>query len=126
MPQSPEDWRRAGQEKRLMGAAFERRPFDPPPQEGLRAWRSKSTGHVAESYSSSPPGNADDWEQIEPPHPWDHEHCEFCWATFMPAGASNDPSTLTEGYVTDGDRWVCDKCFADFRDEFGWTVSEDD
>jgi hypothetical protein len=56
---------------------------------------------------------------------WDHEHCTFCWAKFMPAGAQpGDPEILTEGYVSEADRWICEGCFADFRDEFGWTVRE--
>lgn len=51
-----------------------------------------------------------------------HEHCEFCWDTF-----SDSPKDLHEGYCTkpeDGSpaRWICPACFADFREEFGWTV----
>lgn len=57
-----------------------------------------------------------------PSKDWDHEHCEFCWAKLMPKGATDDPSVLGSGYVTDADRWVCDRCFADFRDKFGWTI----
>lgn len=108
-----------------MGARLERRPYKPPSQEGLRAWRSPSKGVVSESFGDSPPPFADDWEEIEPVHGWDHDHCAFCWAKFMPADAgSDDPKTLTSGYVTEGDDWICDGCFADFRDEFGWTVLE--
>jgi len=44
----------------------------------------------------------------------------------MAEGASDDPSILTEGYVTEGDHWVCESCFADFREEFGWTVVDRD
>jgi hypothetical protein len=53
------------------------------------------------------------------PH-WDHDHCEFCWAKFM----NNDlPELLREGYVTlDGDRWICKKCYDDFREMFDWKV----
>lgn len=58
-----------------------------------------------------------------PSQAWDHEHCEFCWAKFMPTGKSADASVLSEGYVTADDRWVCDGCFADFRDEFNWIVA---
>ena len=93
MTAGPDDWRRRGQEDYLTGARFERRHYQPPPP---------ATAHRD--------------------HPWDHEHCELCWATFMPAGASRDPAILTEGYVTDDDRWVCDRCFADFRDELSWTL----
>ncbi len=49
---------------------------------------------------------------------WDHDHCEFCGAKF----ASNE-GDLDSGYTTaDEYRWVCARCFADFRDEFGWSV----
>lgn len=116
-----------GQEQTLMGKVLERRPYGPPSQEGLRAWRSPSRGTVIEGFYTSPPSDgimsADDWEEIAPPHPWDHDHCEFCWATFMVAGASSDPSTLAEGYVTEKGQWICDQCFADFRDEFDWSVA---
>jgi hypothetical protein len=48
----------------------------------------------------------------------DHEHCEFCGAKFSLA-----PEDLGSGYATSDDyRWVCDGCFEDFREEFGWRV----
>jgi hypothetical protein len=44
----------------------------------------------------------------------------------MPADQSLlDSALLTEGYVTvdrQAEQWICDKCFADFRDEFKWSV----
>ena len=47
----------------------------------------------------------------------DHDHCEFCWARI-----SDRPRAHTEydrGYVTtDKLRWICEPCFADFRDRF--------
>lgn len=53
---------------------------------------------------------------------WDHDHCEFCSAKI-----SNRPSGEDEfdrGYVTADDdyHWICEQCFADFRDRFNWTV----
>jgi hypothetical protein len=49
---------------------------------------------------------------------WDHDHCEFCGAKF-----SLNEGDLHEGYVTlDGKHWICDGCFNDFRDRFGWDV----
>ena len=53
---------------------------------------------------------------------WDHDHCEFCKATFGPEGASY--AELTEGYVTADDRyyWICPPCFVDFQARFEWTV----
>ena len=42
---------------------------------------------------------------------WNHDHCEFCGATF-----SLDKQDLNEGYVTeDNYRWVCNVCFNDFK-----------
>ncbi len=109
-----------------MGIVLRRRSYGPPAQEGLRAWRSPSRGTVVEGFYSTPPSegalSADDWEENTPPHRWDHEHCEFCWAKFMAADTSSDPSTLSEGYVTEDEKWICDDCFADFRDEFNWSV----
>jgi len=50
---------------------------------------------------------------------WDHDHCDFCWKKFCQAGtevAAAVPGCLTEGFVTlDGDHWVCEVCFFDFR-----------
>jgi hypothetical protein len=34
---------------------------------------------------------------------WDHDHCEFCWTTFVePALSPKDPEILTEGYSVQG------------------------
>ncbi|MEQ1921436.1 MAG: hypothetical protein ABL952_02905 [Pyrinomonadaceae bacterium] len=51
---------------------------------------------------------------------WDHDHCEFCGKKF-----SMESDDLHKGYSTeDCYHWVCEKCFDDFKDEFGWLVSE--
>jgi hypothetical protein len=53
------------------------------------------------------------------PH-WDHDHCEFCWQEFMAVDA---PDVVRSGYSTlDGYYWICDECFDDFKDLFGWRV----
>jgi hypothetical protein len=53
---------------------------------------------------------------------WDHDHCEFCGATFM---VEDGPNVLHAGYHTiDEYRWICSTCFADFRDRFGWEPVE--
>jgi len=49
---------------------------------------------------------------------WDHDHCEFCGEKF-----SERADDMNEGYVTrDEYHWVCDQCFADFRQMFNWTI----
>jgi hypothetical protein len=49
---------------------------------------------------------------------WDHDHCAFCSAKF-----SARDGDVREGYATvDGYYWMCATCFADFRDDFEWTV----
>jgi hypothetical protein len=127
-----------GQEEFLSGVALERRPYAHPDQAGLRAWRSRSRNAVVQGFGDSPPqggvfsapGSVDDWEEISPPHEWDHDHCEFCGARFMDQATrreeeEEDSEVLSEGYVTveaECDRWICAECFADFKDEFAWTV----
>ena len=85
-----------GQERYLAGAIFVRKPY--------RAWNET----------------------------WDHDHCAFCTRKL-----SRSPGvrllqtldTLTTGYAAlgrgpngeDDYHWVCDDCFADFRQRFGWT-----
>ncbi len=54
---------------------------------------------------------------------WDHDHCEFCGAKF--AESAQIPDALHAGYATlDEYRWVCEVCFGDFRERFGWNVVE--
>jgi hypothetical protein len=69
---------------------------------------------------------------------WDHDHCQFCWAKFVDPESSEahgrlareDPEILTEGYATlgtgpegqDDYHWICDRCFADFRERFAWHI----
>jgi hypothetical protein len=68
---------------------------------------------------------------------WEHEHCRFCFTTFMDPDFSEahrrfieeHEEVLTEGYTTteeherggDG-HWVCSQCVADFAQEFGLRV----
>ncbi len=87
------DWRLMGQERYLRGAALELRDYER---------RSDS---------------------------WEHDHCEFCQRKFMTAG-SGDPGARTHGYTTTDDHergagyyWICEDCFADFADRFGWQVA---
>jgi hypothetical protein len=53
---------------------------------------------------------------------WDHDHCEFCFTTFM---IEDYPDVLHVGYATEDDRhWICENCFRDFKDMFDWKVVE--
>ena len=46
-----------------------------------------------------------------------HEHCEFCMCTI-----TKDCSD--ECYSTEDEyRWVCLKCYLDFKDSFGWKTT---
>lgn len=127
-----------------MGVELERRPYAASGQAGLRAWRSPSRGVVTEGFADAPPsdgllaqsGAADDWEEIEPPHAWDHAHCEFCQVAFaehrtVAARPSTDRRVVTEGYLVaesgvESQKWICEECFEDFKDEFGWLVNTSD
>ncbi|MGH7391055.1 MAG: hypothetical protein ACREM3_16595 [Candidatus Rokuibacteriota bacterium] len=53
---------------------------------------------------------------------WDHDHCKFCNQEFCDTGHDG---SMTEGYVTANDtyRWICRRCFEDFKDRFSWTVT---
>jgi hypothetical protein len=54
-------------------------------------------------------------------HPrWELDHCVFCSAKF-----SVDESDQTHaGYATPDDWWwICETCFRDFRDRFGWKLA---
>ncbi len=54
---------------------------------------------------------------------WEHDHCEFCWAKFM---VEDYPDVLHEGYTTeDNYRWICKKCFEDFKDIFNWIIRDE-
>ena len=68
---------------------------------------------------------------------WEHDHCSFCWATFMDPNFSdehreaiaNDPEVLIEGYATTATHpmgadyyWICPTCFEDFVGRFKWRV----
>jgi hypothetical protein len=47
----------------------------------------------------------------------DHDHCEFCWARIWDRPRAH--YEFDRGYVTAEQlRWICEPCFADFRDRF--------
>jgi hypothetical protein len=52
---------------------------------------------------------------------WDHDHCAFCSAKIWDRASGADEYDC--GYTTnDKYHWVCEGCFADFEDRFGWEV----
>ena len=53
-----------------------------------------------------------------------HYHCDFCWDKFMKnQELISDCNTV--GYVTEnGNVWICEKCFNDFKSHFKWNVVE--
>ena len=51
----------------------------------------------------------------------DHDHCEFCWEKF-----GEEEGMIHNGYCTTNRyRWICPKCFDDFKDMFQWRVVVD-
>jgi hypothetical protein len=99
---SADDWRLMGQESYLTGITLARLPYRAPSES------------------------------------WAHDHCEFCQAKFMPAGVESAETEHAakpvqhEGYTNVGFEsqkdhywWICDDYFPDFKDRFGWTISED-
>lgn len=85
-----------------------------------------------------PPGTVFEWKAYHPySDTWTHDHCEFCWATFMDPTFSaqhrthveENPGHQTEGYATTDEaprgaeyNWVCSTCWDDFADEYGWSL----
>lgn len=52
---------------------------------------------------------------------YDHDHCEACFQKIMNHDGENIDK---QGYVTRcGGTWICETCFADFRERFEWRVS---
>ena len=100
-----DDWRLTTQEEYLSGATLVRKPY--------RVWSET----------------------------WEHDHCAFCWAKFIDPSHSpehaamvrDDPSIQTAGYAAvgagpegqDDYHWICDGCFQDFRERFGWIVASE-
>ena len=57
-------------------------------------------------------------QYTKPSEKWDHDHCAFCWDKF-----SENDEDLQQGYCTpDQKYWVCEECFNDFKEMFGFKV----
>jgi hypothetical protein len=60
------------------------------------------------------------WRETRPQ--WDHDHCELCMAKIADARI---PEALHEAYATkDEYRWICEVCFGDFREFYGWRLTD--
>lgn len=64
----------------------------------------------------------------QPSQTWDHDHCTSCMAKFSERG----PDDLREGWTTTDEyvrgaeyEWLCDECFALFRERLGLREVED-
>ena len=53
------------------------------------------------------------WVTLE--ESWDHDHCSFCWDTI-------DTSTNMAYCTTDYYHWICEDCYADFKELFEWKL----
>lgn len=47
---------------------------------------------------------------------WDHDHCMFCWAKFVPEGIPSDAEAEHEGYTNEGVPDVADHYCGSARD----------
>jgi len=68
-------------------------------------------------------GAAISWTVWSPRHGGrGHDHCEFCWAKIWDRARGSEE--YDRGYVTlDSHHWICERCFADFKDRFGFHVA---
>ncbi|WP_195282745.1 hypothetical protein [Harryflintia acetispora] len=91
------DWRNRGQEEYLKGQTLIRKKF-----------------------KSSLPKNS---TLVDDPQSYnDHEHCDFCFAKIV-EDSDKDNGEFSEGYCTlDGNTWICENCYNDFKNEFNWKV----
>ena len=65
---------------------------------------------------------------------WDHDHCSFCQVKFVApelVPTMPDEDVRSEGFATTPEfirgadyEWVCEDCYADFAEEFGWVLVE--
>lgn len=88
------DWRNRGQEDYLMNVELRKK-----------------------SFHANSPNSTDDPRKYN-----DHEHCDFCFKKIMEnCGGMIDCDV--DGYCTiDEKTWICNDCFNEFRNEFGWVI----
>ena len=120
------DWRLNGQEEHLSGATLYKVTFPTFWEISLSA-QNRFYEMIARGPITFVRGQDGSWVQKETeplPIPetaaqW-HEHCDFCWEKAM----TDTPCTF---YCTEDLRyWVCEECFHDFQQHFGWTEQSQD
>ena len=63
------------------------------------------------AYGESVPSTNGNVEIVE--DGWDHEHCYFCWKKIV----EDDIAYCLD---SNPEHWICETCFDDFKDRFGW------
>jgi len=53
-----------------------------------------------------------------PDHSGDHRHCELCWARISYLKEDSNSGY----YEIFSKSWICEDCYNNFKDLFGWTV----
>ena len=120
------DWRLNKQEEYLSGATLYKVTF-PEFWEVSLTTQNRFYKIIAQGPITYVKGPAGSWVRkedeplpiLEAAAQW-HEHCNFCWEKAM----TNTPGTF---YCTQDLRyWVCEECFHDFQQQFGWTEQPQD
>jgi len=61
------------------------------------------------------------WATADPD--WDHDHCAFCWKKLWDRASNESEAAI--GYATEDEySWICDVCFAAFKERFRGSVVE--
>lgn len=116
-----QDWRLKGQQKYLKDVVLYRIVF---PQFWSKAFADKNEFYQsilrsAKNHVKTFPKTKEYLEGEKIQLFW-HEHCEFCWEKAM-------TNMECEFYCTkDMKHWICQECFNDFKDKFGWIVKSAD
>lgn len=48
---------------------------------------------------------------------WEHDHCAFCSERIT-------EKTSVAYSTTDGYHWICEECYNDFKEMFGWIIKK--
>jgi hypothetical protein len=116
-----QDWRLNGQEEYLKDVVLYKIVF---PEFWAKAFADKNEFYqsilrYAETHVKNFPDTKEYLEGEKIQLFW-HEHCDFCWKKAM-------TNTECEFYCTKDMRyWICNECFEDFKDKFGWIVKSAD